>query len=167
MSSEARSLAPQVILNTLHQLVFFFNLPFNTVHNVLFVHYEVKIAPGRQLYILRYTQRAFLAPKVLFDYLPPMITILPIQSHPFCPTYSSEWTKQTQGHVMQDIAEVGLHSFLENHVFLPTEQAGTKICWMVYTDINHGDHQDQGFILINLFLYWSIFQIPIWTHKNP
>ena len=55
----------------------------------------------------------------------------------------------------------------ENMIFeVATKQAGTKICWMVYRDINHGDHHDQGFILINLFLYWSIFQIPIWTHKK-
>ena len=28
------------------------------------------------------------------------------------------------------------HSFLENKVFLPTEQAGTNICWMIYQEIN-------------------------------
>ena len=28
------------------------------------------------------------------------------------------------------------HGFLKNHVFLPTEQAGTNICSMVYQDIN-------------------------------
>ena len=28
------------------------------------------------------------------------------------------------------------HGFLENQVFLPTEQAGTNICWMIYHDIN-------------------------------
>ena len=40
MSSEARSLAHQVILDKLHQLMFFLNLLFTTVHNVLFVHYD-------------------------------------------------------------------------------------------------------------------------------
>ena len=28
------------------------------------------------------------------------------------------------------------HSFLENQVFLPTEQGGTNICWMIYQYIN-------------------------------
>ena len=28
------------------------------------------------------------------------------------------------------------HGFLENQVFLPTEQVGTNICWMIYQDIN-------------------------------
>ena len=28
------------------------------------------------------------------------------------------------------------HGFLENQVFLPTEQAGTNICWMIYQDKN-------------------------------
>ena len=28
------------------------------------------------------------------------------------------------------------HGFLENQVFLPTEQAGTNICWMIYQDTN-------------------------------
>ena len=32
--------------------------------------------------------------------------------------------------------EFGNHGFLKNHVFLPTEQAGTNICSMVYQDIN-------------------------------
>ena len=26
--------------------------------------------------------------------------------------------------------------FLENQDFLPTEQAGTNMCWMIYQDIN-------------------------------
>ena len=28
------------------------------------------------------------------------------------------------------------HGFLENQVFLPTEQVGTNICWMIYQDTN-------------------------------
>ena len=28
------------------------------------------------------------------------------------------------------------HGFHENQVFLPTEQAGTNMCWMIYQDIN-------------------------------
>ena len=28
------------------------------------------------------------------------------------------------------------HSFLENQGFLPTEQAGTNICWMIHQDVN-------------------------------
>ena len=39
---------------------------------------------------------------------------------------------------MGEIAELEFenHGFLKNHVFLPTEQAGTNICSMVYQDIN-------------------------------
>ena len=32
--------------------------------------------------------------------------------------------------------EFGIHGFLKNHVFLPTEQAGTNICWIIYQDAN-------------------------------
>ena len=28
------------------------------------------------------------------------------------------------------------HGFLNNKVFLPTEQAGTNMCWMIYQEIN-------------------------------
>ena len=39
---------------------------------------------------------------------------------------------------MGEIADLEFenHGFLKNHVFLPTEQAGTNICSMVYQDIN-------------------------------
>ena len=30
--------------------------------------------------------------------------------------------------------EFGAHGFLINHVFLPTEQAETNICWIIYQD---------------------------------
>ena len=41
-----------------------------------------------------------------------------------------------QGHIFGEIAdlEFGTHSFLMNHVFLPTEQAETNICWIIYQD---------------------------------
>ena len=32
--------------------------------------------------------------------------------------------------------EFGAHGFLINHVFLPTEQAETNICWIIYQDEN-------------------------------
>ena len=32
--------------------------------------------------------------------------------------------------------EFGTHGFFKNHVFLPTEQAGTNICWIIYKDAN-------------------------------
>ena len=32
--------------------------------------------------------------------------------------------------------EFGTHGFLMNHVFLPTEQAETNICWIIYQDTN-------------------------------
>ena len=41
-----------------------------------------------------------------------------------------------QGHILGEITdlEFGTHGFLMNHVFLPTEQVETNICWMIYQD---------------------------------
>ena len=43
-----------------------------------------------------------------------------------------------QGHILREITdlEFGTHSFLMNHVFFPTEQAETNICWIIYKDAN-------------------------------
>ena len=41
-----------------------------------------------------------------------------------------------QGHILGEITdlEFGTHGFLMNHVFLPTEQVETNICWIIYQD---------------------------------